>query len=235
VTGRTDRWTRWDDDLLRSAAGADRRSGPLPAHAHAGGVVRAARLGGGTDAVLGRWDSLRARSQGFGGDTLIDPGLWWPSTQRVRAGLQPGRCGCGLRRIDRGGRRRRLRIAGTWPWAPRSPLRSPGCRPLRPADRQQPPLRQQGQPPGRVEPAHPARQPGRQARPDPEKDGQPQRRATKTRSRKMQANARAIDLAIGQSCETDLPCPWLVAAGPAWRHSDRHDLCKTRPGKPAIT
>ena len=50
-----------------------------------------------------------------------------------------------------------------------------------------PPLREERTHSGPWNPAHPARQPGHQVRPDAEKQGQPQRQATKPRSRKMQA------------------------------------------------
>ncbi len=45
-----------DDDRLRGTAGADRGNGLVPPHAHACGVARAARLGGGADAILGGRD-----------------------------------------------------------------------------------------------------------------------------------------------------------------------------------
>src|SRR5215469_5430284 len=45
-----------DNDRLRGAVGADRRDSLLPAHAHAGRVARAARLGRRADPAVGGRD-----------------------------------------------------------------------------------------------------------------------------------------------------------------------------------
>jgi hypothetical protein len=82
------------------------------------------------------------------------------------------------------------------PGPPRSSLRSPGCRPACPADRQQPAPATERTTTRPMEPAHPARQPGLQARPDAEKDRQPQRQVTKPRSRKMQAKGSQPHLSL---------------------------------------
>ena len=91
-------------------------------------------------------------------------------------------------RIVRGGRRLRLRLAARWPWAPdRRRHRPPAGPRARLTSRNIPATRKENTA-GPWNPAHPARQPGRQPRPAPKTANQPQPQATNPRSRKIEAS-----------------------------------------------
>ena len=75
------------------------------------------------------------------------------------------------------------------PGPARSPPPSPGCTPWHPADQPHPVPTTRKENHGPVEPAHPARQPGHQARPNAENKHQPPPQATNPRSRKIEANS----------------------------------------------
>ena len=107
---------------------------------------------------------------------------WEPKRLRLRLFSVAGR-------LARGGRRLRLRLAQRWPGPARSLPRSPACKPSRPADQPEPPLRHgRSHQPGPVEPRQPARQPGSQPWPAPENHTSRTAQASKTRRRKIEAS-----------------------------------------------
>ena len=66
-------------------------------------------------------------------------------------------------RIVRGGRRLKLRLAASWPWAGQITTAIAACRPSHPADQPKTiPTTRKDTPAGPWNPAHPARQPGHQ-------------------------------------------------------------------------
>ena len=75
------------------------------------------------------------------------------------------------------------------PGPTRSPPRSPARKPCRPTNQQQPSLRHRRSNPGPVEPAHPARQPGSQPRPGPEKTTSRTVKASTSGTRKIEVSA----------------------------------------------
>jgi Transposase DDE domain group 1 len=109
---------------------------------------------------------------------------WEPKRLRLRIFAVAGR-------IVRGGRRLRLRLAARWPWNAQitaAATRLPALAPR--ADQPKPSLRTGGNQQGPWNPAHPARQPGHQARPEPKTKHRPTPQAAEPRSRKIEAKAR---------------------------------------------
>ena len=107
---------------------------------------------------------------------------WEPKRLRLRLFSAAGR-------IVRGGRRLRLRLAASWPWASQiTAAHHPAPGPRTRLTSRNHPCDQKGNRQGPWNPAHPARQPGHQARPAAENSGQPQPQATNPRSRKIEAN-----------------------------------------------
>jgi Transposase DDE domain group 1 len=108
---------------------------------------------------------------------------WEPKRRRLRLLSAAGR-------LVRGGRRRRLRLAATWPWAAQltaAITRLQACAPGSPALTAS--TTRKDKPPGPWNPAHPARQPGNQARPDAENATRPQPQPDTPKSRNIEANA----------------------------------------------
>ena len=109
---------------------------------------------------------------------------WEPKRLRLRIFTCAGR-------LVRGGRRLRLRLAASWPWAAGSPPRSPACRPSPPADQPEPIPATRKDTPG-PSGTPPTRRDSRAARHDRtlKNSGPPAPQATEPRSRKMQASFR---------------------------------------------
>ena len=175
---------------------------------------------------------------------LDGPGRRWePRRLRLRLFSAAGR-------IVRGGRR--LRIAVTWPWATQITAAITQLQALAPADQRQPLLRPERKNPTACgTPAHPARQPGHQPRPDAEKTRPATALSQQPRSRKMQAGDASDSmynqtLALGNysvhmghfHCAE---APWHAQRQRLPRHGclpsttvARHRLCWLRPVKERV-
>ena len=107
---------------------------------------------------------------------------WEPKRLRLRLFTAAGR-------LARGGRRLRLRLAATWPWATQLTAAITRLQDLRPRlTSRNHPYDQERKPAGPWNPAHPARQPGNQARPEAETSHPPQPQPHRSRSRNIEVN-----------------------------------------------